>query len=87
MDTYVENLVAIPKITITMNTMYWPFMLVYRQFLLELSFAMAINKAQAQTMSIIGLQLFYFIFIHKKLYMGLSCARNSSMVFVSFLLE
>jgi hypothetical protein len=71
---HVGNIVNIPCITTTTNLSKWPFTLQRRQFPLQLAFAMTINKAQGQTMKIVGIYLLEPVFTHGQLYVALSRA-------------
>jgi len=62
--THVGNIVNILRITMIANRSKWPFTLQRRQFLLQLAFAMTINKVQGQTMKIVGIYLLKPIFTH-----------------------
>jgi hypothetical protein len=68
------NIDNIPRITTTTNRSKWPFTLQRCQFPLQLAFAMTINKAQGQTMKIVGIYLLEPIFTHGQLYVALSRA-------------
>jgi len=79
---HVGNIVNIPRITTTTNHLKWPFTLQRRQFPLQLAFAMIINKAQGQTMKIVGIFLPEPVFTHGQLYVALSRATRVNDVFV-----
>ncbi len=76
------NIVNIPRITTTTNHLKWPFTLQRRQFPLQLAFAMTINKAQGQTMKIVGIFLPEPVFTHGQLYVALTRATRVNDVFV-----
>jgi hypothetical protein len=76
------NIVNIPRITTTTNRLKWPFTLQRRQFPLQLAFAMTINKAQGQTMKIVGIYLLEPVFTHGQLYVALSRATCVNDIFV-----
>jgi hypothetical protein len=71
---HVGNIVSMPHITTTTSRSKWPFTLQRRQFPLQLAFAMTINKAQGQTMKIVGIYLHERVFTHGQLYVALSRA-------------
>uniref|UniRef100_A0A0L8H069 ATP-dependent DNA helicase n=1 Tax=Octopus bimaculoides TaxID=37653 RepID=A0A0L8H069_OCTBM len=64
-----EN-VFIPRIPLISN--YLPFQLKRLQFPVKLSFAMSINKAQGQSLKVVGLNLLQPCFLHGQLYVGCS---------------
>ena len=59
-----------------------PFRFKRLQFPLRLSFAMSINKAQGQTLSVVGLQLEEPCFSHGQLYVGCSRTGNPDNLFI-----
>ncbi|CAG8560383.1 725_t:CDS:1 [Scutellospora calospora] len=64
--------VFIPRIRLSPSDTDLPFQLVRKQFPIKLSFAMTINKAQGQTIPIMGLYLPKSVFTHGQLYVALS---------------
>ncbi len=73
---HVGNIVNVPHITTTSNHSKWPLTLQRCQFPLQLAFAMTINKAQGQTMKIVGIYLLELVFTHGQLYVALSRATH-----------
>jgi hypothetical protein len=69
---HVGNIVNILRMTMTTNHSKWPFTLKRHQFPLQLTFVMMINKAQGQTMKIVGIYLPEPIFTHGQVYVALS---------------
>lgn len=67
--------VLLPRIKLSASpTNSMPFSLHRTQFPLRLAFAMTINKAQGQSLDIVGLELQRPVFSHGQLYVGLSRA-------------
>ena len=64
--------IFLPRFKLSPSDIDLPFTLVKRQFLIKLSFAMTINKAQGQTIPIMGLYLPKSVFTHGQLYVALS---------------
>ena len=64
--------VFIPRITLQPSTEDLPIPLSRRQFPVRLAFAMTINKAQGQSVSHVGLDLWTAVFSHGQLYVALS---------------
>src|SRR5689334_13669875 len=62
----------IPRVRLSPSDLDLPFKLIRRQFPIKLSFAMTINKAQGQTIPIMGLYLSRPVFAHGQLYVALS---------------
>jgi ATP-dependent DNA helicase PIF1 len=68
--------VFIPRLSITpSNTKRMPFTLRYRQFPVRPAFAMTINKAQGQTLKMVGIFLPKRVFTHGQLYVAMLCIR------------
>ncbi len=82
---HARNIVNIPRITTTTNRSKWPFTLQRHQFPLQLAFVMTINKAQGQTMKIVGIYLPEPVLTHNQLYVTLSRATRVNDVFVFYL--
>jgi ATP-dependent DNA helicase PIF1 len=65
--------VFIPRLSITpSDTKRMPFTLRRRQFPVRLAFAMTINKAQGQTLKMVGIFLPKPVFTHDQLYVAMS---------------
>ena len=62
----------IPRITITPSDLDLPFVLERHQFPVRLGFSMSINKAQGQSVTVVGLNLRISVFTHGQLYVALS---------------
>ena len=62
----------IPRITISPSDLDLPFVLERRQFPVRLGFCMSINKAQGQSVTVVGLNLQIPVFTHGQLYVALS---------------
>jgi ATP-dependent DNA helicase PIF1 len=63
----------IPRLSITpSNTKRMPFTLRHRQFPVRPAFAMTINKAQGQTLKMVGIFLPKPVFTHDQLYVAMS---------------
>ncbi|CAG8853847.1 15610_t:CDS:2, partial [Gigaspora margarita] len=75
-----EKRIFIPRIRLSPSDSDLPFQLVRRQFLIKLSFAMTINKAQGQTIPIIGLYLPKPVFAHGQLYVALSRVQSKDKI-------
>ena len=56
----------------TTENVHLPFVMTRRQFLIRLSFALTINKAQGQTIPNVGIYLPDHVFNHGQLYVALS---------------
>ena len=69
----------IPRITLTSSDEL-PFELHRCQFPVRLAFAMTINKAQGQSLGMVGLDLHDPVFAHGQFYVGVSRGRNWSKV-------
>ena len=73
----------IPRITSTSaSNLDLPFTLHRRQFPIRLGFAMTINKAQGQSVSIVGINLSTPAFAHGQLYVALSRATDIKTLYV-----
>ena len=60
------------RITISPSDLDLPFVLERRQFPVHLGFCMSINKAQGQSVTVVGLNLQIPVFTHGQLYVALS---------------
>ncbi|CAG8752482.1 25946_t:CDS:2, partial [Gigaspora margarita] len=69
---YTGNLIFIPRISLTSSISELPFILRWRQFPIQLAFAMTINKSQGQSVKHVGLDLRTLVFSHGQLYVALS---------------
>ena len=70
--THVGRKVFIPRITLISHNKTLPFQLRRRQFPIQLAYAMTINKAQGQSVDLVGLYLPQPVFTHGQLYVALS---------------
>ena len=62
----------LPRITLSTTEGELPFILTRKQFPIRLSFAMTVNKAQGQSLDVIGIDLHEPAFTHGQLYVALS---------------
>ena len=70
---YVGTRVFLPRIPLkTTENVHLPFVMIRQQFLIHLSFALTINKAQGQTIPTVGIYLPDHVFSHGQLYVALS---------------
>ena len=60
-----------------------PFTLRRRQFPVRLAFAMTINKAQGQSLKVVGIHLHTPVFAHGQLYVAISRATDSRQIYIS----
>ena len=75
------DIVLIPRIEfISSSSFGFPFEMKRRQFPLKLAFGMTINKAQEQTLGILGLHLTSPVFSHGQLYVAMSRVRSSNAI-------
>ena len=75
------DVVLIPRIDfISSSSFGLPFEMKRRQFPLKLAFGMTINKAQGQTLGILGLHLTSPLFNHGQLYVAMSRVRSSNAI-------
>ena len=75
----------IPRITISPSDLDLPFVLERRQFPVRLGFCMSINKAQGQSVTVVGLNLQIPVFTHGQLYVALSHCTPKQGVKILFL--
>ena len=75
---YGNEIHCIPRISLQPSDSSLPFSFVRRQFPLQPCMAMTINKAQGQTMKVIGLHLETPVFAHGMLYVALSRTGNKN---------
>ncbi len=66
----------IPRIRLTTTESELPFQLTRKQFPIRLCFAMTVNKAQGQSLDVVGVDLRSSAFTHGQLYVALSRATN-----------
>ncbi|XP_050277829.1 uncharacterized protein LOC126719302 [Quercus robur] len=70
---YVGTRIFLPRIPLkTTENVHLPFVMIRQQFLVCLSFALTINKAQGQTIPTVGIYLPDHVFSHGQLYVALS---------------
>ena len=70
----------IPRISLTPSDVEFNFTFKRRQFPVRLAFAMTINKAQGQSVKIVGIDLRTSVFSHGQLYVALSRATSSTQI-------
>ena len=66
----------LPRIPLSSTEGDLPFILSRKQFPIRLSFAITINKAQGQSLDMVGVDLHNPVFTHGQLYVALSRATN-----------
>ncbi|XP_028102779.1 ATP-dependent DNA helicase PIF7-like [Camellia sinensis] len=67
-----DNLVFIPRISLTPSSSEMPFRMTRRQFPVRLAYALTINKSQKQSVKFVGVDLRIPVFSHGQLYVALS---------------
>jgi ATP-dependent DNA helicase PIF1 len=70
--THQGKKVLIPRISLTLKTTKWPFILERRQYPIKICYIMTISKSQCQTLKKVGVYLKMLIFTHGQLYVALS---------------
>jgi len=75
--THRGQIVMIPRIDFIPENKELPFQYRRRQFPIRVCYAMTINKAQGQTVGIVGLDLTGEVFAHGQLYVALSRVKNA----------
>jgi hypothetical protein len=78
------KIVFIPRMTLEPSSESLPIDLSHRWFPVHLAFIMTINKAQAQSIINIGIDLHTPVFSHGQLYVALSCCTSSHRTRVLF---
>jgi hypothetical protein len=74
----------IPRISLdTATSSGLPFTLRCRQFPIRLAFAMTINKAQGQSLKVVGIHLHTPVFSHGQLYVAISRATDCRQIYIS----
>ncbi|KAG7558280.1 hypothetical protein FFLO_02843 [Filobasidium floriforme] len=74
--------VLIPRIALDIAHQSLPFKLRRLQFPVRLAFSLTINKAQGQSLDVVGLDLTRPVFTHGQLYVGFSRATDASKISV-----
>jgi ATP-dependent DNA helicase PIF1 len=78
--------VFIPRVSLDMAPSSGnPFTLRRRQFPLQLAFAMTINKAQGQSLKVVGIHLHIPVFSHDQLYVAISRATDWRQIYICLL--
>jgi hypothetical protein len=72
--------VFLPRIPFHLRDSEFPFVMVRKQFPIRPCFAMTINKAQGQTLAMVGLYLPRPVFAHGQLYVAFSRVRRKSSI-------
>jgi len=74
----VDKRVFVPRIIISPFRTNWPFVLHRRQFLVQVAFAITINKNQCQTLNNVGVYLPSPVYSHGQLYVVISQVTSSA---------
>ncbi|KAI8330155.1 hypothetical protein EDC96DRAFT_49724 [Choanephora cucurbitarum] len=83
-EMYVISQIRQPRIKLSTLEGELPFILTRKQFPVRLCFAMAINKAQGQSLQNVGIDLRYEAFAHGQLYVAFSRATSWKNITVLF---
>lgn len=77
-STHIGNTIYIPIMSLSPSQSSWSFKLIWRQFSVIVSFAMAINKSQGQSLDFVGLCLSKDVFSHSQLYAAMSIRKSKN---------
>ena len=81
-NSEVEQIEMIPRITLDTMEDDYPFILRRTQFPVKLSFAMTINKSQGQSLQYVGIDMRYPVFSHGQLYVAMSRSTRVDKIYV-----